>query len=324
MFGGRRERFERTPLALVFYHPRPDTSSCKVSEQIPSLSFRDRSRTLEMCGPTSPSRMDSCSVVNTTCQTPEPDTDFIMTNAVNLRSSHVVVKDPQLWNLYRVLRRHYQVYRGTGSPKTLLTYCQRLAPCVLLLDSHTAWQHAEEEPRAFEGTGTDDVSVVVVEEGTASPGTITEFLYLGCKGVLSSLTRPKDIRKAVAAVFKGEIWAPRQVLSSLLQKCLFQLGPNALTQREKDILELIATGLTNKEIGQKLFIARETVRWHIRSLYSKIGASDRLAAAVYAKEVLWLPKASSTYDSQQPDGLAKEPQTASEHSTPKKRSMFVA
>ena len=246
-----------------------------------------------------------------------------MTNAPNLRNLHVVVKDPQLWNLYGILRRHYQVHRGTGNAKTLLAYCQGLAPCVLFIDSHTAWKCAEENPRAFAATGTDEVSVLVVEDGIASAGVVTELLYLGCKGVLSSRTPTADIKKAVAAVFEGEIWAPRQILSSLLQKCLFQLGPNGLTEREKDILELIANGLTNKEIGQKLFIARETVRWHIRSLYSKIGASDRLAAAVYAKEVLWLPKASSTFDSQEPDGQAKAPQTAS-HPTPKKRPTFVA
>ena len=53
-----------------------------------------------------------------------------------------------------------------------------------------------------------------------------------------------------------------------------------------EVLELIANGLSNREIADKLFICRETVRWHIRSLYSKIGAKDRASAVRYGKEYL--------------------------------------
>jgi DNA-binding NarL/FixJ family response regulator len=221
-----------------------------------------------------------------------------------------------LWNgnLHDALRPHYKTYRGTGNVETLLAYCRELAPCVLLLDSDTVWKHAEEHQHGFSGACSDDINILVVDNRAADPGAITELLRFGCKGVLNSQASPAVIRKAAAAVSEGEIWAPRQVISTMLHKCLFQLGPNALTQREKDILELIARGLTNMEIAQTLFIARETVRWHIRSLYSKIGASDRLAAAVYAKEVLFLPNESSRSNTDDPirEGLsATPPQTLS-------------
>jgi DNA-binding NarL/FixJ family response regulator len=171
---------------------------------------------------------------------------------------------------------------------------------VLLTDPDTVRKCAENNHELFAAACGDGVNVVVMTDGLANPVATAELLYLGCRGVLSNQASPEAIRKALAAVFEGEIWAPRQIISNLLQKCLFQLGPNALTQREEHILELIASGLTNREIAQTLFITRETVRWHIRSLYSKIGASDRLTATVYAKEVLLLPKESSRFRKDEP------------------------
>ncbi len=218
-----------------------------------------------------------------------------MMNGSDPTNLNVVLQNPALWyrHLHAALRREFKTSGGIGNVETLLAYSKELAPCVLLIDSNTAWKYAEEHQHVFVVAYADGVSVLVVDDGSTTPGTIAELLWFGCRGVLASQASPAVIRKAVAAVLKGEIWASRHVVSDLLQRCLFQLGPNALTQRERDILELIAKGLTNKEIAQTLFIARETVRWHIRSLYSKIGASDRLAAAVYAKEVLLLPKESS-------------------------------
>lgn len=210
-------------------------------------------------------------------------------------SLHVVLQYPALWyrNHHAALRRNLKTSRGVGNVETLLSYSKEVAPCVLLIDSNTAWKYAVEHEHVFALAYADGVNVLVVDDGSTTPETIAELLWFGCRGVLCRQASRAIVRKAVRAVLEGQIWASRHIVSELLQKCLFQLGPNALTHREKEILELIAKGLRNKEIAQTLFISRETVRWHIRSLYSKIGASDRLAAAVYAKEVLLFPKQSS-------------------------------
>ncbi|MBN9662367.1 MAG: helix-turn-helix transcriptional regulator [Acidobacteria bacterium] len=51
-----------------------------------------------------------------------------------------------------------------------------------------------------------------------------------------------------------------------------------LTRRELEVFEFIRQGLTNQQIADELFLSRETVRWHVRSLYSKIGVKNRSSA----------------------------------------------
>ena len=58
--------------------------------------------------------------------------------------------------------------------------------------------------------------------------------------------------------------------------------PDGLTNREVEVLRLIAAGLTNKEIGEKLFISTKTVNTHVRNILEKVGASNRAEASVYA------------------------------------------
>jgi ATP/maltotriose-dependent transcriptional regulator MalT len=91
------------------------------------------------------------------------------------------------------------------------------------------------------------------------------------------------IRKAVIAVSSGELWLPRKILSKLAQEAFVQGNTRKVTQRESEILKLICLGFKNQQIAEHLFISRETVRWHLRSLYSKLGVDGRTAAIRYAK-----------------------------------------
>jgi DNA-binding NarL/FixJ family response regulator len=201
----------------------------------------------------------------------------------------VVLKHPELWKpgFLDPLRDgvEYEVYASDDTVQGTLSLCLDLAPCVLMLDEDSI---AHFQPALSGGNPLGQVSTIVVCTQT-QPDSVAELLYKGSRGVLETDASSEVVRRAVDAVSRGEIWAPRSVVSSLLQKCLVQVGPNALTEREQDVLRLIGQGLTNREIGQRLHIARETVRWHIRSVYSKIGASDRLAAAMYAKQTLLWP-----------------------------------
>ena len=116
------------------------------------------------------------------------------------------------------------------------------------------------------------------EEDLAVP-----YIRQGCSGILYFDDPPTLWQKAVSTIAAGELWIPRSVMSRLLRE-MIQINTDpacTITRREAEILELIGLGHDNRSIANELFISKETVRWHLRSLYSKIGASDREGAIRY-------------------------------------------
>lgn len=101
------------------------------------------------------------------------------------------------------------------------------------------------------------------------------LLRMGCVGSLRGREAPTTILRALKAVIAGELWFPRTVLSRVLRGFLVAQDPNRLTTREMEILGLIGDDLNNQQVADKLFISRETVRWHIKSLNAKLGIRTR-------------------------------------------------
>jgi DNA-binding NarL/FixJ family response regulator len=102
------------------------------------------------------------------------------------------------------------------------------------------------------------------------------LLRCGVSGFLSSDTTLDGFSRAVKSVMDGELWLSRKFQSNLIRKSLFQLD-RQFTPREREILERIAAGDTNCDIAERLFITRETVRWHLRCVYAKLGVHSRKA-----------------------------------------------
>jgi DNA-binding NarL/FixJ family response regulator len=124
------------------------------------------------------------------------------------------------------------------------------------------------------------LQVLVVLEAKKDDELAIPYLWEGCSGLLHLDDSPEIWERAMAAVAAGELWVPRRMMSRLLQE-MVRLGghpEHKITRRESEILELIGVGHDNKQIANDLFISKETVRWHVRSLYSKIGVSDREGA----------------------------------------------
>src|SRR5581483_609950 len=121
-------------------------------------------------------------------------------------------------------------------------------------------------------------SIRVLVELTHSPLIEGEYLIrIGCAGYLSRDATREEASEAVAAVLAGQLWASWEVVSRVLLNLLRE-SRHRLTFRESEILALVSEGLKNGEIARRLFIAPETVRWHLRSLYKKLGTHDRFHA----------------------------------------------
>jgi DNA-binding NarL/FixJ family response regulator len=114
-----------------------------------------------------------------------------------------------------------------------------------------------------------------VEDEMAMP-----YIRHGCSGILHLDDRPELWRKAIQAVAAGEIWVSRNMLTRLVRE-VTQGHPHLIrniTRRESEIMRLICLEYDNSRIAAELFISKETVRWHVRSIYSKLGVKDREGA----------------------------------------------
>lgn len=158
--------------------------------------------------------------------------------------------------------------------------CRHLAPCVLVADAAFVDTLDLERFSAEVDIGNSVKALVVVD--TEDFNRCREWLRQGFAGVLPRTAPAGVFGRALRSVADGELWAPRKMISGLVREWVNESSPRQLTGRESEILRLIAGGFTNREIAESLFITRETVRWHVRSIYAKLGASDRESAIRYA------------------------------------------
>jgi DNA-binding NarL/FixJ family response regulator len=106
-------------------------------------------------------------------------------------------------------------------------------------------------------------------------------MQLPAWGLLSSEASNEELIAAVHAIHQGLIVAPRLMLEALwIENPPEEAGDliEQLTPRETEILELLAQGLANKQIALELEISEHTVKFHVSSIYAKLGATNRMEA----------------------------------------------
>jgi DNA-binding NarL/FixJ family response regulator len=117
---------------------------------------------------------------------------------------------------------------------------------------------------------------------------VMEALRAGARGYLTKDAGAEEIRRALEAVVRGQAAidpaVQRHLVDALATGAPAAAGmlPDGLTPREAEVLSLIAEGLANAEIAQRLVVSEATVKSHINHLFTKIGARDRAQAVTYA------------------------------------------
>ena len=99
----------------------------------------------------------------------------------------------------------------------------------------------------------------------------------GCGGFVRQDALPSTLGRAVNAVARGEMWLDWSLMGELIRERSHTESNFNVSVRETEILKLIGNGLSNKRVAGALFISPETLRWHLRRLYAKTGAPNRLA-----------------------------------------------
>lgn len=115
-------------------------------------------------------------------------------------------------------------------------------------------------------------------EGASVAGAIRS----GAIGYLLKDARPADLRSAIKAAAAGQIQLSPQASAYLLREIREPGNPEQLTERETDVLRLLAHGYSNKEIAATLHVAEDTVKTHVRHILMKLGVQSRTQATLAA------------------------------------------
>jgi two-component system NarL family response regulator/two-component system nitrate/nitrite response regulator NarL len=130
---------------------------------------------------------------------------------------------------------------------------------------------------------------VVVLTASISEEQVLEALRLDARGIVLKEMAPRLLVDCVRHVAQGGRWMERfsvtSALSSVLKRESAQRASHdVLSEREREVVKMIARGLRNKEIAKELFITEGTVKVHLHSIYEKLAVNGRTALAIYARE----------------------------------------
>jgi DNA-binding NarL/FixJ family response regulator len=132
-----------------------------------------------------------------------------------------------------------------------------------------------------------DLRIIVTGSGIDEE-TILKAIAAGAKGYVDEAASPAEFVQAIRVVNEGSVWAPRRVLSMFIERVsntpgrIFPAGRVTFTDREKEVLEMLVAGRSNKEIGSALGIEERTVKAHVAKLMRKVGVQNRIALSVHA------------------------------------------
>jgi DNA-binding NarL/FixJ family response regulator len=136
-------------------------------------------------------------------------------------------------------------------------------------------------------SGIDAIELIRAQEPNARIIVLTTYLgdvqvlralKAGAMGYLMKATLRRDLLDTIRAVNQGQRRVPPEVASELAQHAM----DDSLTEREIQVLKQIAVGCSNKVVADRLQISEDTVKGHVRSILSKLGASDRTHAVTIA------------------------------------------
>ena len=128
---------------------------------------------------------------------------------------------------------------------------------------------------------------VVATSSSASDDSSMRHVRSGAAGVILKTVDPQMFVKCARRVSEGDTWIPKRQVTTMAK--LLEARPanpprpvDTLTQREKTIISYLMQGWRNREISNHLSISEQTVKNHLRTIYDKVGVSDRLELVLYA------------------------------------------
>ncbi|MEW6267990.1 MAG: response regulator transcription factor [Thermodesulfobacteriota bacterium] len=122
---------------------------------------------------------------------------------------------------------------------------------------------------------------VVVVTASEQPADALAAIRAGASAVVFKRFAIETLREAIDAAHGGLVWLPPAIQAELRARA-FQPSPERLSAREHEIVELVALGLRNAEIGRRLAISEATVKTHLNNVFHKLGVRDRVELVRHA------------------------------------------
>jgi NarL family two-component system response regulator LiaR len=157
---------------------------------------------------------------------------------------------------------------------------------VSLLDTYGGLGSLSERVRAL---GADPSNgAIVVFSFSDRPDAVRSALRAGAVGFISKAVQRQQIIDGIKAAASGErvVLTQRSQHNQIDEALRWPGREIGLTERESEILSLLSTGMTNRELGSKLYVSENTIKTQLRSLYSKLGVRSRAQAAALAEKEL--------------------------------------
>jgi NarL family two-component system response regulator LiaR len=139
---------------------------------------------------------------------------------------------------------------------------------------------------------------VVALTSVLEDASVIEAVRAGAIGYLLKDTEAPELRKAIKAAADGQVQLSPQAAARLIREVVTPQHRQSLTERETDVLRLLAQGRSNKEIARSLVIGEQTVKTHVAHILSKLDLSSRTQAALYAMKVGLVPATPSDQTAQ--------------------------
>ena len=207
-----------------------------------------------------------------------------------LADDHPIVRDGLRKLL--TLEDDIQVVGEASDGREVISVVQETQPDVVILDLRMPHMDGLAALQALQGL--ERKCRVIVLTASEDKNEFVQAMKLGCSGIVLKQTAPELIVKSIRKVYAGEIWLDSHTTAAVMRQFA---SPNdilsgggstkgrersPLSQREREIVGLVAQGYKNREMAEKMFISEQTVKNHLHNIFDKLGVSDRLELALYA------------------------------------------
>ncbi|HEX8598617.1 MAG TPA: response regulator transcription factor [Chloroflexia bacterium] len=201
--------------------------------------------------------------------------------AVVLVDDHAIVR--QGLRTYLELQSDIEVVGEASDGREAVGVVRDTLPDIVLMDLVMPNSDGVEATRAI--TVMAPSTRVIVLTSFSEDEKVFASIKAGAQGYLMKDVLPQDLVKAIRTVYRGEAQLDPEIARKLMQEFTNpqpQTPRHDLTERELEVLRLIAHGKTNKDISEDLVLSEKTVKTHVSNILQKLHLSDRTQAAVYA------------------------------------------